>query len=53
MLVFPIFASLLSIGYAALLALQVLREPKGDGEMQKIALAIQEGAGAYLSLIHI
>ena len=48
MLVFPIFASLFSIGYAALLALQVLREPKGDGEMQKIALAIQEGAGAYI-----
>ena len=47
-MVFPIFASLLSIGYAALLTLQVLRQPKGDGEMQKIALAIQEGASAYL-----
>ncbi len=48
MLTFPIFASLLSIGYAAFLTWQILKLPKGDPTMQKIALAIQEGASAYL-----
>ncbi len=48
MIIFPIIASFLSIGYAAFLTWQILKLPKGDPTMQKIALAIQEGAGAYL-----
>ena len=48
MLIFPITASLLSIGYAAFLTWQVLKQPKGDQQMQDISSAIQEGASAYL-----
>ncbi|MDO8633328.1 MAG: sodium-translocating pyrophosphatase [Candidatus Wildermuthbacteria bacterium] len=48
MTIFPLFASLLSIGYAAFLAALVLRNPAGDPLMKEIAKAIQEGASAYL-----
>ncbi|MBI2098551.1 MAG: sodium-translocating pyrophosphatase [Candidatus Wildermuthbacteria bacterium] len=48
MLIFPIIASLLSIAYAAFLTWQVLKQPKGDPQMQEISRAIQEGASAYL-----
>ena len=48
MTIFPLFASLLSIGYAALLAALVLRNPAGEPLMKEIAKAIQEGASAYL-----
>ena len=41
-------ASLAAIGYAAFLAWQVLKAPKGDEKMQEISKAIQEGASAYL-----
>ncbi|MBI2642180.1 MAG: sodium-translocating pyrophosphatase [Candidatus Wildermuthbacteria bacterium] len=48
MTLFPLFASLLSIGYASLLAALVLRAPAGESLMKEIAKAIQEGASAYL-----
>src|SRR3990167_4072078 len=48
MTIFSLFASLLSIGYASLLAALVLRAPAGDSVMKEIAKAIQEGASAYL-----
>ncbi len=48
MTLFPLFASLLSIGYASLLAVLVLRNPAGEPLMKEIAKAIQEGASAYL-----
>jgi len=44
-----IITSLAAIGYAAFLAWQVLKAPKGDEKMQEIAKAIQEGASAYLN----
>ncbi len=40
--------SLLSVAYAFYLRAKVLREPTGDREMQKIWLAISDGAKAYL-----
>ena len=43
-----IATSLAAIGYAAFLAWQVLKAPKGDEKMQEISKAIQEGASAYL-----
>ena len=41
--------SLASVAYAFYLRALVLREPVGDKEMQKIWLAISDGAKAYLS----
>ena len=48
MILFPLTASFLSIGYAAFLAWRVLRSPGGNAAMNEIAKAIQEGAVAYL-----
>jgi len=48
LILFPIIASLLSIAYAAFLAWQVLKAPRGTSVMNEISLAIQEGASAYL-----
>ncbi len=42
-------ASFLSIGYAVLTAISVLRKSSGNERMQEIARAIQEGAYAFLS----
>ena len=42
-----------SIVYAAFLAWQVLKAPKGDALMQEIAQAIQQGAMAYLKRQYI
>src|SRR3990167_2554806 len=42
-------AGLLALVYAAVLAFLVLKEAAGDKKMKDIALAIQEGAGAYLN----
>src|SRR5260221_2048658 len=41
--------SLMSVAYAFYLRALVLKEPVGDKEMQKIWLAISDGAKAYLS----
>ncbi|MFH0928502.1 MAG: sodium-translocating pyrophosphatase [bacterium] len=41
-------ASLLAIIYGAWLIKWLLSQPSGDGKMQEIAKAIQEGANAYL-----
>jgi K(+)-stimulated pyrophosphate-energized sodium pump len=41
--------SLLGIGYALITSLSVFRHSAGNAEMQQIALAIQEGANAYLN----
>ena len=40
--------ALTALGYGGILAARVLRRPKGNAEMIKIADAIQEGADAYL-----
>jgi K(+)-stimulated pyrophosphate-energized sodium pump len=47
-LLIALLASLLAIGYGAVLVRWVLSKPQGDEKMQSIAKAIQEGASAYL-----
>ncbi len=46
---FPIACSLLALIYGSILIYLVLSKSNGTDEMQKIALAIQEGAKAYLN----
>jgi K(+)-stimulated pyrophosphate-energized sodium pump len=48
-LLIALLASLLALGYGAVLARWVISKPAGDEKMQAIARAIQEGASAYLS----
>ncbi|MDA1038456.1 MAG: sodium-translocating pyrophosphatase [bacterium] len=45
---YAIIASAIGLLYAAWLTRWVLRQPSGEGKMKGIALAIQEGAKAYL-----
>ena len=47
-LLIALVASLLALGYGAVLVRWVLSKPQGDEKMQSIAKAIQEGASAYL-----
>lgn len=42
-------ASVISIVFAGILAMDVLRKPQGNEKMQSIAKAIQEGSSAYLN----
>lgn len=44
-----ILCSLLALGYGAYAARYIFQAPTGNAKMQEIALAIQEGAGAYLN----
>ncbi len=47
-LLFSIAASVLALIYGAVLIRWILKLPSGDGKMKGIAIAIQEGAGAYM-----
>lgn len=47
-LIFPLISSLLAIGYGLILISQILKKPAGNEKMKEIAMAIQEGASAYL-----
>ncbi|MBI2551377.1 sodium-translocating pyrophosphatase [Candidatus Uhrbacteria bacterium] len=44
-----ILAGIAAIVYGAFLTTWILKQPGGDGKMKGIALAIQEGAGAYIA----
>ncbi len=46
---YAILAGVLAILYGAVLARWILRQPAGEGKMKGIALAIQEGANAYMA----
>ncbi len=48
-LLFALSASVVAIIYGLILIRLILRVPKGNDKMQKIALAIQRGAKAYLN----
>ncbi len=46
---FAIGSSLIAIAYGLVLISLIIKRPAGDAKMQEIALAIQEGASAYLN----
>ncbi|MBI4437364.1 sodium-translocating pyrophosphatase [Candidatus Uhrbacteria bacterium] len=46
---YALAAGLLAILWGGVLTQWILKQPAGEGKMKGIALAIQEGAGAYLS----
>lgn len=48
-ILFAIIASALALAYAAYLIRWIMRLPAGEGKMTGIALAIQEGASAFLN----
>ena len=45
---FAIIAALVAIAYGAILIRWILNKPEGDDKMKSIAMAIQQGANAYL-----
>ncbi len=47
--IFAIVSSFVAIGYGVFLAKSILKKPAGNEKMQEIALAIQQGAKAYLN----
>ena len=47
-LVFALVASLIALAYGVITISGLLRKPAGNEEMQRVSLAIQEGASAYL-----
>jgi K(+)-stimulated pyrophosphate-energized sodium pump len=46
---FAIISSVIALVYGSLLILNILKKPTGNDKMREIALAIQEGAKAYLN----
>ncbi len=42
------FGSILALGFTVFLAIRILRAPEGTDKMKEIALAVREGAQAYL-----
>ncbi|MBU0531668.1 MAG: sodium-translocating pyrophosphatase [Candidatus Uhrbacteria bacterium] len=46
---YAVIAGVLAILYATVLVRWILRQPAGEGKMKGIALAIQEGANAYMA----
>ncbi|MFH1405301.1 MAG: sodium-translocating pyrophosphatase [Patescibacteria group bacterium] len=49
MILYAIGASILALLYGVILIHWILKKPSGDGKMKGIALAIQEGANAYMA----
>ncbi|MDH5180853.1 MAG: sodium/proton-translocating pyrophosphatase, partial [Gammaproteobacteria bacterium] len=47
-LMFALVASLVAIAYGIVTVVGLMKKPAGNEEMQRISLAIQEGASAYL-----
>ncbi len=47
-LIFSLLCGVLAVGFGIVTIYRVLAHPGGNAEMQRIALAIQEGASAYL-----
>lgn len=47
-LIFSLLCSAIAIGFGVFTIFRVLAHPDGNAEMQRIALAIREGASAYL-----
>ena len=52
-LMFALIASLIALGYGAVTISGLMKKSQGNEEMQRIALAIQEGASAYLKRQYI
>ncbi|MCA9828852.1 MAG: sodium-translocating pyrophosphatase [Dehalococcoidia bacterium] len=48
LLIFALAAGIVALGFAMVLARQVLAEDEGNDRMKEIAVAIQEGASAFL-----
>ena len=47
--IFAIVSSIIALVYGVLLILNILKKPTGNDKMREIALAIQQGAKAYLN----
>jgi K(+)-stimulated pyrophosphate-energized sodium pump len=47
--IYAIIAGVIAILYGAYLTRWIMRQPSGEGKMKGIALAIQEGANAYMA----
>lgn len=48
-MLFAVIAALLALVYGVILTVSVLKKPQGNEKMREIALAIQQGAKAYLN----